>query len=442
MSPEIEWQIGDEVGDEIVVTSPPTPRHWQSGWITLMIIFGAALGAIYSSIRAPEPTPPPTIAPTPEPPEDASKVYEHLLSLEKTIDVEAQAVANGDLNTFLSVQDQLDERWFQSQRNSFRAWGRPSANDPRFSKLYFYVETLSTKQPRDRAVVDIRQYRNGVYFRETRFYRLDTDQWVRTRPDPSYWSGQTALGRTAHFDLTFPVEDELLVDDIAVRFESVYQRLCGDLNCPNNFRVSVLHLVVDPRVDHISSYGGLPVTMTLPSPRVIGLTEQSIGSDQAALDRYDAFTLSAYEELAMPATLIAAGGVNRWSKTNDGQLFAQAIALWESVRLQVNASFASPYHKPASSAELQQLLPLASLESLWTISPDASFFSDAQRLKRREQTRAVIAFIAEKFGAASVIKFLNAFATEKTLPQIVHDTFDVTYSDFEQEWLKWLEPNN
>ena len=68
MSPEIEWHISDEIGqDTVAKTLPPRPSaRWRKRWIVLLVILGMGRGIICSSI--PEPTPhstPPSRPPTP-----------------------------------------------------------------------------------------------------------------------------------------------------------------------------------------------------------------------------------------------------------------------------------------------------------------------------------------------------------------------------------------
>ena len=444
MSPDVEWQIGEGVDEEIVIKTPALLRQWRSDLIALMIVVGGGLGLIYASIQEPPARPastPLAVFTSPLPFTDPSKIFEHTMALEKTIDVEAQALADGNLNAFLSVQDPNAAGWLQTQQSQFQAWGRPAPNDPKSSKLYFVVQTISKILPRDRATADISQYRHGVYFRETRFYRLDNDHWLRIPPDQSFWSGQTAVVRTPHFTITFPLEDKPLIAAVARRFETAYQHLCGDLNCPADIPAApLLHLIVYPGVNKSLGYGGLPTTITLSSPRVAGLVDQS--SDQAVPDPDDNIAISAYYNLFIPAATIASGGLNRQSRTGDGNLFVQAVAGWEAARLPGGPRFVDPFRKPTSTAELQKLLPLASLESLWTISPDASFFSDAQRFARAQETDSVIAFIEDRFGAAAVVNFLNNFASEKTLPEVIQATFNLSAADFEQQWQQWLTPTS
>ncbi|HET7377980.1 MAG TPA: hypothetical protein VFK30_14805, partial [Anaerolineae bacterium] len=140
MSPDVEWQIGEGVDEEIVIKTPALLRQWRSDLIALMIVVGGGLGLIYASIQEPPARPastPLAVFTSPLPFTDPSKIFEHTMALEKAIDVEAQALADGDLNAFLSVQDPNDAGWLQTQQSQFQAWGRPAQNDPKSSKLYF-----------------------------------------------------------------------------------------------------------------------------------------------------------------------------------------------------------------------------------------------------------------------------------------------------------------
>jgi hypothetical protein len=427
--PEIEWQIGDKVGDETIVALPP-PRHWRTDLIAVMLGLGAGLGLIYSSIQEPpaRPTPTPFIQPSPQPTSGPDRAYENILALGKTIGVEAQALADGDLKTFLALQDPLDAFWLRDQQNNFQAWGRPPANDPHFIRLYFYIETISAVPPRDRATVDIRQYRNGQYFRETRFYRFELDRWVHTRPDMSFWSGLTKTTRTAHFDLAFPIEDEALMGAVADRFEAAYQQVCTGLNCPGNshsvFTASTIHLIFDPNVDQIWSDAALPMTITLPSPRVSGLYE-TVDANVRQLD--DPIRRVAIDSLILPLTEMLSSGAERWAQNRPGWFYLQAVIAWQRDRLAAQSDIT--HLLPPSS--LSNNIPLVHLESLWS--------GQATPSNPEQVANSVIFFIEQKFGSDSVSKFLQAIGPANSFAQAIQDSLNIDEVSFEQQWKAWLK---
>lgn len=431
--PEIEWQTGDEVGDERVVVLK-RPRRWRTDLIAVMMVLGAGLGLMYSSIKEPpaRPTPTPFIQPSPQPTFGPDQDYANILSLGKTIGVEAEALANGDLKTFLALQDPLDTRWYQSQQNAFQnffqAWHRPAADDPHFIKLYFYLETLSKELPRDRATVDIRQFRNGQYYRETRFYRFETDHWVHTRPDVSFWSGLSKTTRTAHFDIAFPIEDEALMGVVADRFEAAYQQVCADLNCPGNsqsaFTASTIQLIFDPNVDQAWSDAALPMTITLPSPRVLGLYE-TVEVSTRQLD--DPTMRLAVDTLILPLTEMLSGGAARWAQNGQGWFYLQAVVAWQRDRLAAQSDIT--HLLPPSS--LSNNIPLVQLESLWG--------GQASPSNPEQVANSVIFFIGQRFGPESVSKFLQTIGPANSFAQAIQDSLNIDEASFEQQWKDWLK---
>jgi hypothetical protein len=430
VSPDVEWQIGDGVDEETVVKTPARARHWRNDLIALTGLLGAGLGLIYSSVQEPPapPTPAPISRPSPPPTPGADRNYENVLSLGKTIGVEAQALAEGDLKIFLALQDPLDAFWFRDQQNNFQAWGRLPADDPHFSRLYFYVETISQAPPRDRAAVDIRQYRHGQYFRETRFYRLQNDQWLRTRPDLSFWSGPIAFTRTPHFDVTYPIEDEALMSIVTDRFEAAYRQLCAELNCPDKFPSALaeptIHLLFDPNINRVTSDAASPMTITLPSPRVLGLYETDV---ERARQLDDPVLRAASESLIQPLIVLLSGGVDRWDHTGQGWFLLQAVGTWESNRISAQPDML-PLLPPA---QLSNNIPLIKLESLWTLQNVPS--------NPEQVANSVIFFIEQKYGVEGVSKFLKAIGPADSWAEVITNSLDMNEIQFEQQWKDWLK---
>src|SRR3972149_1866220 len=220
MSPDIGWQVGDEDDQSTIFkTVQPRPPRWRSIGVLLMGILGVGLALAYYSIPSPiappAPAPLPTRAPTAVPP-----------PLSKAIDLEAQALAQGDKTAFLSMQDPDDAPWLRSQQLGFEVWGM-ALNGPTF-----YGSLQSGILPGNSAWGDVLQFRQGGYFRETRFYRLRNGVWVRTRPDLAFWNNEDRFD-TVHFHVTFAGPDGELARRGATRFENAYTRVCTDLNCPS-----------------------------------------------------------------------------------------------------------------------------------------------------------------------------------------------------------------
>ncbi|HET7376743.1 MAG TPA: hypothetical protein VFK30_08550, partial [Anaerolineae bacterium] len=69
MSPDIEWQVKDEAGEQTLIKTTRRSARWRTGLIAGVIIAGAGLALVYNNIKepAPLPAPTPTLVPTPVP---------------------------------------------------------------------------------------------------------------------------------------------------------------------------------------------------------------------------------------------------------------------------------------------------------------------------------------------------------------------------------------
>ncbi len=434
MSPDIEWQVGDEHGRETIVRTPSSPApRWRRILITLSILLGAGLGVLYTAVpEPPKPPPPtPTVAPL-------------LPPLEPVIAAEARALADGDRAAFMTLQDPVDGEWYRAQAAGFVAWGRPANGD----RLYSLVS--SVMQADGRAWAEVNQWvTDEVYVYQRRFYRLRDGVWKRARPDPAYWSGERWNGRTTSFEIDYPVEDNRPAWRVTRRLERVYDVLCRDLNC-------------NPRGRRVFSFtttfraGAGPLTydlerqsMSLPSPSLIGLYEP-FGL------RADPYTTFAYNTLLEPVARLATGDHERWARNRNGDLFLQGIMAWE--RLRINQMRDTPpeqifIEQPGGlSAQPSQgdwadtrqfyrdlladhkLIPPA---DLWAWPPSGGASNDLNDLAEGE-VDALIAFIEERYGARSVIRLLNALGPARSLSEAIETGLDADYEALIGEWRSWI----
>ncbi len=429
MKPDLEWRIGDEAGEEMVAqTRPPVRSRWRTLAMTLVVCVGISLGIMYSAIPEPPPQPAPTPTMTRPPTQLPSPMIDHDASdrqLVTVIEREAQALAGGDERLYMNVQDPTDQAWRQSQQAAFRAWGRPPSD--RFAPLYFYSGLDPADVLQGRAWIDIRQWRDDGYFRETRFYRLIDAQWMRVRPDGLLWRGEQRTLFSQHFELNMPAADDVFARTLLERFEAVYAQLCRDLACGDDtaIRTTKIALIVQPEMDHTSRIEiGSRVIITLPSPRITGLIDIP-----ARLDRRDPLTDIAYHRLIEVAARSAAGGLDRWQQSRDGLFFLTGVMQWEFDRLSGQANV-DGLVQPESLRGRRLTLP----KYLWDWP-----IRDSRRLNvPQAQANSVIVFIDQSFGASRVIKFLNALGAAKSLPRAIEASVPMTYDDFEKQWKAWI----
>jgi hypothetical protein len=422
MSPDIDWHIGDDAEQKTIATTT-SARRSQRGWIAVLIVvvLGAAFGMVYRSIPepAPRPTPtpiPPTVTPLPTP------IPVMPPGVVNTIAQEAQALAHGDLQTFMAIQDADDAEWQQlmTAPDVFNAWGIPAVG-----ALYTIVETGTL--PNNRAWADVIQFRDGQRFRETRFYRLRNNQWVRTRPviDQTFWGAWQTI-QMPHFNLKFREKDMALAVKLADQLEAAYERICRDLPCAKDAATGA--------ADQISyqvtlSGGALTHDQTadheLPSPRIAGLYFPEFSNDLAA--QADAFNQSVYQFLVtdLMERLVNGSQSPALRMTLARSLWISAISDWELARLGIRSESALPWVYVHS-------LNLPPLESLW----EPSLATDEIMLEA--ETSAFVKFMADTYGPDQVLKLLPQINTAPSLAEAIKQ-MGLSYTELQQKWQVWIK---
>lgn len=426
--PDIEWRIGETADEETIVRVNPPATRWRATVVIVAASLGLGLGALYTSIPEPPPRPaalPPTLQPTPAHGDE----YARFKRLRHAIDQEINALADGDEVAFLALQDQTDQDWLDAQRQDFRAWGHPSAAGTYPGALYFYDGIPSGPAPHQDTWIDIRQYRQGRTFRETRFYHWQIDRWVRVRPPLDFWAGASYDIETPRFRVNLPQVDEALAAELLQRLEYTYQQICFDLACPDEVLTPTQPLRVQVSSDLARGQSGLtlddPPTLLIPSPRVSGLLETTTSFDQD-----DPLVQLLYTRLSEIVARAISGGHARWNADSNGVFYLFAVAQWELQR-RLRSHDLDTY----IGADLLRGRKITLPKYLWDWP-----VRDSRRLASPQaQTNSVIAFIDQSFGAERVVDFLRTLRTAHSLPQAIEATLPISYPSFEQQWQQWLE---
>ena len=423
MSPDIEWQVGEGAEREMIVRTPQRkPPRWRGLALLLVVAIGIGLGLAYRSI--PEP-PTPTLRPTSILPATLTpflvRTPTHLPSVDDTIEREAQALARGDLQQFMQLQDSGDQEWLnqQSATDVFNAWGVPQTD-----AVYTVVESGTLSY--DRVWADVIQFRNGLRFRETRFYRRQNNQWVRTRPvrDEAFW-GDWQMTTVGHFTVFYRTRDAFLTPLIALRLEEAYQRICRELRCAENSDP----VVAQPVNYRVSLSAGIwttgpEVDLALPSPHIAGLYLPD--SDTDLSDQTDLFDQMIYRFLVNDLVgRIAHSYFPSSSHTTSAALWAHAVSNWELARLGIMSGSALDW------IYLHDL-NLPSLESLWNLS------SSGDESLIRPELSAFVKFIDETYGPTQVVNLLYEVNVAPTLPEAIKH-LGLSFDDLKQKWEPWIK---
>lgn len=417
MSPDIEWHIGDDADEDTIIVSSRRLSRRHSMWLAVAICLGVGLGMIYRSIPEPPPRPMPAATPTPAPMPPPQ--------VTDTIVEEAVALASGDLRAFLNLQDSTDSTWYQSQLGFFRTWDAPVSGP-------LYTIVASGTLDGDRAWADIVQFRSGQYFRQTRFYQLKNDHWLRIAPaaDPAFW-GEGQSVATAHFNLKFRARDTEMAAAVGRQYEAIYARVCLDLNCPEPGALpatSKMDLDLEPEVSTpLIDWQNDQLIYTLPSPSLVGLTFQTQQGNQPSPDR--PFNQSVIESIVYYVARMSASHLSTWPKDVTSEQFLGIIAEWERLRL-----MGRPKRELLVYPDRLAGGDLPDLATLWSSQPINS--SQLAELRWIEST-ALIAFLDEQYGADKVVTLLHNLSEAGSLPDVVK-IMGLSYPDFQQQWRTWL----
>ncbi len=488
MSPDIEWRVGEDAEQEIIARISSPRRSRRSLWILIIvIILGAGLGWLYRSIPEPPsrpivPTFVPTIVPTP-----VRAVVQPRPALlpptPKPLDAALQRDAfrlatAGDkgrsritFNPALSQMPQVYADWYAALQNAYGSW--ESKATPQALTGIFQTGNL----PDGVAWADVGQVRNGDFFRNTRFYRWQNDQWQWVLPDWSFWKGPTATVTTGRADpigpvtIEHPIEDAPVIGAVFDRFTHVYLNLCQSLQCPHlrdtAFKTPhseaqhldapppwtpglTLSITIQPHFMQpiVQEYNDR-LEIVLPSPHVVGYYE-----DARTLG--DPYVAMAYATLIQSIVRLASGNYARWENDHHGELFLQAITLWKLARVRTELHplelFYPPEFLPAASTRLpdgepisrreryvnalrnESLLPL---EALWNWDHHGQTLDQAPPVAV-DEAEAVVIFIEDRYGKEGVVRFLNALGQAQSSKDAIETALSIPYAEFNQKWLAWI----
>jgi hypothetical protein len=405
MSPDIEWQVGEDAQQETIAQTTSPRRSRRSGIAILIVaILGAGLGAVYRSIPepAPQPTPAPspTPRPTPAPPAVPAKLY-------ASIDQEAQALADGDVATVIALHEPQDAQTTELQRSSFTAWGRPTDDSPLYTIIDFNLRSQT------KAWADVRQFRNGRWFRETRFYRWAGDRWLRSEADPFFWNERTETLDTPHFHVIYAVEDRDFIRPMMNQLEQARESVCADLGCAAAPLTYTLRLNSDVNNGWPISDDGREIRFA--SPRVMGVYEDGAPLGEEGLNLI--WTLA-----WTSAHQVAYGEVRRGSSP-----VVWAISRWATMRA---AGRPDSEWLPEAKAELRKK-PLP-LENSWDAAQNNIEDTYAQAY-------AIVHFIEQEYGAPAVAKILKSMRTAQSFADLIENGLGVPFAEFVQKWQAWVQ---
>ena len=326
--------------------------------------------------------------------------------------LEIRALADGDTDLYMSLQDGADPQWLDLQRTrlvSGTVLPPPApgllASDP-----------LTTEHPLvigGRARVEFVRMAGPpggeqVPFRAVRFYRLAPDgRWLHTPADPKY-AGRALVWVGTRNDLTgYIVENELL-EQLAPELELTAAPFCGLFSCPPDVRFT------------LSFTGTLGVQATqagvLPAPHIAGVPD-----DEAARSVWIQ-AVKGYLADIMLAQVIGepVGGVT-------------GVSLRVRVKEYIGA--AQPGHPDLSL--LAQAYAEERLLTPTTLWDDP--VPDEQIVIAGQEAVLLADFIDQEYGREGVAALLSASVDAQSWDAAVQTALKTDRFAFEQRWMAYVQ---
>jgi len=252
MNIELDWQVADDDGAWEPIAHVGAQRRprlpvwvWHVGAAVVVLLgVGAAVGVRYRYRRV---------------------LRQVTAQIQDVVDLEAHALAQGDVARYLAQQDTSLPNWVAWQADRI-GWACPEvrvpAPVPGLCPLATPVQIARVEMRGDVAWVEVVQPQTAL--RQVRFYRQTCQGWLHTAPRAAFWrdSVEWTSGRVlvrAHR------RDVPHIEPPVAHIVDVVDDVCATLDCPADVVLEV----------RFSFYDGLPMlsdrVLTLASPWLTGV---------------------------------------------------------------------------------------------------------------------------------------------------------------------------
>jgi hypothetical protein len=402
MTVELEWRFDDEVPHEIPREEYPPRRPRRRVWLRLagavLLSVGVGLYVWWCGRR------------------EALATVE--AEVQAVAQLELRALAEGDTELYLGLQNDADPNWHQAQQA--RAAGDALLPPPLpglTSTAAYSVENARVVGDAARVeVVRMAGLPGGEMapFRAVRFYRRNDDgRWLHTRADPDYtghviiWSGQRVkiVSFAADRDWVGPIASEL---------ESLAERFCsfaGIVPCQHRVPLTVdftgtLDTAVEPEG-------------VLPAPFVVGTPD-----DEAARAVWEVGVRELlFEHLIVRETGQSLASDQGWPRS--GEVFRARLHQWLRAEVGLSEPISPDLDLIGEALDAGDWIPLGALWH-YTFADD----DDRRRLAEAE-IDLLLAFIAEEYGRSQVARPLHALRLVPRLEALIWQALGETWPNFE-----------
>ena len=400
MGADLEWRIGDDLPEASSAPGPERPRAWRR-WLIWALVLLLVLGAAYAWWR-----------------QRQRALDQAEAQVRQVARLELRALSQGDVELYMSLQDDADAAWREAQK----AYVETAA-------LPLPIQHLTTTQTLveaarivgERATVDLVHRATlpdgaSASFRARRFYRYATGgRWLHTQAVPDV-GGEPQVFAGPFVELKALEEDAPWLEPLSSDLQGVVGRFCDLAPCQQDLPV---------RLDLAAGLGEAAAgrDLILPAPYLLGTPE-----NQAARDAWEA-GLQAYV-----VDHLTAREVGREPDQVAGELLAQRLALW--FRAQVGGDPWLATERDRRQAALDAVgrsEAWLSLSELYWVAAD-----DPRRPLAAAQLDLLFEFLESEYGPSAVAELVRAFGDGDDIRDLLRAVVDRPWPEFEARYSTYL----
>jgi len=400
MSTDLEWRFGDDLPEATSDGREPGPRPWRR-WLTWGLVLLVVLGGAYVWWRQRQRT-----------------LNEAEAEVEQVARLELRALAEGDVELYMSLQDGADSSWREAQATYTETAALPL---PLHGLTTTQTSVHSARIVGDRAEVEVVHTadlpnRGSASFRAIRFYRYTGNgRWLHTQIEPGAGRG-TVVFTGPLIELAALERDAEWVEPLMSGLEDVTREFCALVSCRQSLPVS-LDLAAD-----LEGGTGTDET-TLPAPFLVGAPE-----DEAARDAW---------QTALQAFLLdrlVAGETGRPADDVAGALFEDRLRVWFRKKLGVPSSVYGDGDALIEAADaLSSSDSWVPLWELYVLPTD-----DPRRPLAAAQVDLLLHFLEREYGVSAVAGLVHAFDDAEYTRDLLGGILDQPWSEFEVRYTAYL----
>jgi hypothetical protein len=405
MAVELEWRFEDEPPDETWRDKHPPRRLRWPVWLGLggavLLLVGVGFYAWWHARR-----------------ETLARIEAEVQAVAR---LELRALAEGDTELYLSLQDDADPVW----RGAYDARAALDTLLPAPLPGMTATAALSVENARvvgDTARVEVVRMAGSpggemVPFRAIRFYcRTDDGRWLHTRPDLDY-AGHTVLFVGEQVKIASFAIDADWMSPVAAQLEGLARQFCSLVSCR---RRTPLALVFTGTLD-----SAVELESVLLAPFLVGVPDDAAARTAWEARLYELFI----DRLIAREAEQPVGSTYARGEPRGGELFYARVREWLRAKLGLSEPVFPDLDVIAGALDGGEWI---SLEALWAFTPADD---DPRRPLAEAEIDLLLAFIEEEYGSSLVVNLLYAPRQARRMEPLIWDALHGGWPAFEHRYV-------